>query len=89
MKLKVLNKNILAAPCPLFDEGKDLLVTTCNVDKFKKDIALVKYIGEDVKKIKVDDLIIFKTGDHNQLEIENERFFLITEDEVIAIKYDI
>ena len=36
MKLKVLNKNILAAPCPLFDEGKDLLVTTCNVDKFKR-----------------------------------------------------
>ena len=53
-----------------------------------KDIALVKYI-EKMLKIKVDDLIIFKTGDHNQLEIENERFFLITEDEVIAIKYDI
>ena len=56
MKLKVLNKNILAAPCPLFDEGKDLLVTTCNVDKFKKDISTLNNsdLIETINDIRVE-----------------------------------
>jgi len=85
MKLKVLFKNILVRPIELNKADDSGLVTTINSDKFKKNYGVVEYIGEDVTRVKVEDTIIFKTQDLNQIEIEDKKYFLIMEDSIIAI----
>jgi co-chaperonin GroES (HSP10) len=85
MKLKVLGKNILAKPIELNKENEVGLVATVNNDKFKKNYGIVEFIGDEVSKVKVGDIIVFKTQELNQLEIENNKYFLIIQDDVIAI----
>lgn len=85
MKLKVLGKNILAKPIELNKENEVGLVTTVNNDKFKKNYGIVEYIGDEITNVKIGDLIVFKTQDLSQLEIEDQKYFLIIQDDVIAI----
>jgi len=85
MKLKVLFKNILAKPIELNKEDESGLVATTISDKFKKNYGIVEFIGEEVTKVKIGDIIIFKTQELSQLEIENNKYFLIAQDDVIAI----
>ena len=84
-KIKVLGKFILAKPIELSEQQEDGIVLTTNTDKVKKNYGVVEYIGEDVEKISVGNTIIFETKELNQLEIGSDRFFLLIEDEVIAI----
>lgn len=84
-KIKVLGKFILAKPIELSEQQEDGIVLTTNTDKVKKNYGIVEYIGEDVEKISVGNTIIFETKELNQLEIGDDRFFLLIEDEVIAI----
>jgi len=84
-KIKVLGKFILAKPIELSEQQEDGIVLTTNTDKVKKNYGVVEYIGEDVEKISVGNTIIFETKELNQLEIGGDRFFLLIEDEVIAI----
>jgi len=85
MKLKVLFKNILAKPIELNKADDSGLVATVNSDKFKKNYGIVELIGEDVTKVRIGDVIIFKTQELSQLEIEDKKYFLIIQDDVIAI----
>jgi co-chaperonin GroES (HSP10) len=85
MKLKVLFKNILARPIELNKADDSGLIATINSDKFKKNYGIVEYIGEDVTKVKIGDMIVFKTKELNQLEIEDKKYFLIIQDDIIAI----
>jgi chaperonin GroES len=85
MKLKVLFKNILARPIELNKADASGLVATTNSDKFKKNYGVVEFIGEEVTKVKIGDTIVFKTQELSQLEIEDNKYFLIIQDDVIAI----
>lgn len=85
MKLKVLFKNILAKPIELNKADGSGLVATVNSDKFKKNYGVVELIGEEVTRVKIGDVIVFKTQDLSMLEIEDNKYFLIIQDDVIAI----
>lgn len=84
-KIKVLGKFILAKPIELSERQEDGIVLTINTDKVKKNYGVVEYLGPDVININVGDTIIFETKEISQLEIGDDRFFLLIEDEVIAI----
>lgn len=84
-KIKVLGKFILAKPIELSERQEDGIVLTTNTDKVKKNYGVVEYLGPDVTNINVGDTIIFETKEISQLEIGDDRFFLLIEDEVIAI----
>lgn len=88
IKIKVLGKNILAKPMWLTEENKSGLVISSDANKTRKNYGIVKFIGTDVSKVKVEDVVIFQTRDINQLELDDERFFLIIEDDIIAIEED-
>jgi len=85
-KLKVLGKFILAKPIEISKkEVTGGFILTTNTDKVKKNYGVVEYIGQEVTSVKIGDTIIFETKEINQLEIGDDRYFLIIESEVIAI----
>jgi co-chaperonin GroES (HSP10) len=86
IKIKVLGKNILAKPIWLNEENKDGIILSSDTDKTRKNYGVVEYIGDEVTKTRVGETIIFQTKEVSQLELEDERFFLIIEDEIIAIE---
>lgn len=84
-KIRVLGKFILAKPIELSKEQDDGIILTTDTDKVKKNYGVVEYIGQDVEEVNVGDTIIFETKELNQLEIGDDRYFLLIESEVIAI----
>lgn len=84
-KIKVLGKFILAKPIELSEQQEDGIVLTTNTDKVKKNYGVVEYLGPDVTNINVGDTIIFETKEISQLELGSDKYFLLIEDEVIAI----
>ncbi len=50
----------------------------------KPKIAKVLAVGGDVKKVKVNDRIIYKTYSTNEIRVGNDDYILVKEEDVIA-----
>ena len=74
MKLKPFGNNILVKP---YEQDTILKSTEGGLCEY----GTVEEVGSGVKEIKVGDIIGFTVWGVNKLNIENEKFYFIPEDE--------
>ncbi|TSA58167.1 co-chaperone GroES [bacterium] len=60
------------------------ILTPKNVEKEKKAFGTVISIGEEVKGIKIGDRVIYMMFSGEKLELKEEEFILLHDDEIIA-----
>jgi co-chaperonin GroES (HSP10) len=74
MLIKPFGSNILIKPT----EQKQILV---NLVKSMEEYGIVLAIGDEVKKIKVGDNIVYSIWGMKSPTIENEKYYIIPEDD--------
>lgn len=80
--LKPIRDNILIIPDTIESKG-GILVATKNEDK--PEIGVVIAVGELVQDVKPQDRILFHKYAPDSISIDNDKFLVIKEEEVIAI----
>jgi len=83
--MKPLQKNIILQAEKKDTISKSGIIIPDTVDKESPETAKVIEIGKDVKEIAVNDIVIFKKWSANEIEIDTEKYIVITEDDVMAI----
>lgn len=77
--LQPLGKRILIQPIT-HEEKKSILIIKEEIPQTFKVIA----IGDEVKKVKVDDTIFISSFSTSEFKLNNEKYTLVQEDNIIA-----
>lgn len=84
MKIKPLGTQILVE-WEVEEKTKSGIIIPDVVKEGRPEKGKVVEVGKDVKDIKKDDMILFSRYTPNELELEDKRYLVVKEEDVLAI----
>jgi len=81
--IKPLNDYILLSYAKEKDKEDGIILS--DISKDKKSTAIVAGVGDQVEKIKVNDVVIFNPFIVREIKIDGKKFYVVREKDVYAI----
>ena len=86
MKLKLKKDNIMVKPWITDNVVKGILLPESATKK--KNIGIVIEISSEIDNIKIGDKVVFDDTPFDNIVIENEKYYFLKEENIIAIVED-